>query len=173
MFKQSIFNTFVFGVFTVILLTLTQCSQKAASDLPKDILGIGIGMNKENTEQRLREIGKFMRNDGKRDQVWLLNDNPNFGYLAIGFDKNNRVNYVTAIAKPRDGQPVFFKNVGDLNKAKLEVAGPNHRYTWDVAADGSNAGYQVIAQGASTESLSLFTLHRPNNPEDKDEENKE
>jgi len=174
MLNKTVLKTLSFGIGLVLILTMTQCTGKIAPALPKDILGISVGMNKENAEQRLREIGKFMRDEGSREQVWSLSNNPNFGYLAVGYDENNQVRYVTAITKPQDGQPVFFKDVGDLTTAKRDVAGPNHRYIWEVAASENNSGYLIIAQGVNAEFLSLYTLSRPNNPgqeKDKEKEN--
>lgn len=171
MFKQkNAGKTLVSSILLGILLTATQCAVKtAAPSLPKDILGVGIGMTRENAEQRLREIGKFVRDEDKAQQVWLLNNNPNFGHVAIGYDRNNQVRYITAIAKPKDGQPLFFKDVGDLTAAKHDVAGPNHRYAWEVAANENNSGYTVIAQGLNPDFLSLYTLSKPSNPQQKDE----
>lgn len=169
---KNVVKALFLGIFVVVLLTLMQCATKNASvaSLPKDILGISVGMSKENAEQHLREIGKFMREESKRQQVWILNNNLSFGYIALGYDENNQVRYVTAIAKPKDGKPMFFKDIGDLSAAKEEIAGPNYRYTWQVPANENNSGYAVTAQGANAEFLSLYTLSKPNSSEKESEE---
>ncbi len=136
-------------------------------------MGVSVGMNKESVEARLRSIGKFLRDDGKGEQVWLVNDNPSFGHVAIGYDENDQIRYITAIAKITGGQPMLFSDVGDLTTARQEIAGPNRRYTWEIAANGSNSGYQVIAQGVGGEAVSLYTLSRPISPNQKTDENKE
>lgn len=170
MFNGTILNAFKSSILVVIVLTMTQCVGKTTSELPKDILGISIGMSKENADRRLREIGKFIREEGKRQQVWMLNDNPNLGHIAIGYSENNQVRYVTAFAKPRDGQPLPYKNVGDLSAAKEEIAGPNRRYIWQVPAQGDTPGYSVIARGGNAEFLSSYTLSKSNVSGEKSEE---
>lgn len=141
-------------------MTVTQCASKTAPDLPKDILGINIGMNKEDAEQRLREIGKFERADRKRQQVWSLRNNPHFVYLSIGYDENDQVRYVTAIAKPKGGQPMRYSDVGDISTAKKEIVEPNYRYIWQVPANENALSYHVIVQGTQPEVLSLYTLSK-------------
>lgn len=149
------------------------CLTKPAPNLPKDILGVYVGMNREDAERHLRETAKFNREDGQSEQLWSLSGNPNFDYLAIGYDRDKQVRYVTAIAKPKDGKPVFFKDVGDLTTAKKEVVGLHHRYGWEVAASEKQPAYTVVAQGDNAESLSLYTLTKPSNPEEQEEEEQE
>ena len=169
MLIKTILKTLGFGIAVALIATTTQCARNTVSteNLPEDIFGISVGMNRENAGQHLREIGKMVREDSKVEQVWLLND-PKFSHLAIGYDEEEQVRYVTAIARSKDGQPAFFRDVGDLAKAKLEVAGPNRRYTW--SAGEKKSGYLVIAQGTNADVLSLFTLSKLNNPAGRVEE---
>lgn len=160
MFNKNILNALGLSICIVILLTMTQCAGRTVSDLPKDILGISVGMNKESVERRLREIGKLEREEPKRQQVWSLRNDPSYAYLAVGYDENNLLNYVTAIAKPRDGQAVRYTDVGDLSTAKKEVFEPNHRYIWEVPANGDAPAYLVTVQGTTPEVLSLYTLSK-------------
>jgi len=44
-----------------ILLMMTECNVKTASNLPKDILGVSIGMSKTEVEQHLGEVGQLER----------------------------------------------------------------------------------------------------------------
>lgn len=157
---------------SALIVSAAACS-KPAPDLPKDILGVRVGMNKADADRHLRETAKFNREDDQSEQLWSLSGNPNFDYLAIGYDRDKQVRYVTAIAKSKDGKPVLFNDVGDLTKAKKEVVGLHHRYTWEIAASEKQPAYLVIAQGGNAESLSLYTLTKPRNPEEQEEEEQE
>lgn len=87
---------------------------KANPDLSHDILGISVGINKDDAERHLKETGKLIREDETRQQVWVLKENPTFGHLGIGYDRENRVEFVTAFAKTEDGKPMKYEEVGDL-----------------------------------------------------------
>lgn len=169
-YGKNIRGRFRLLVILFALVVSASACAKPAANLPKDILGVSVGMSKDDAERRLREIAKFMREDGGREQVWSLNNNPNFDYLAVGYDKEKLVRYVTAIVKPKDAQPFFFKDVGDLTKAKKEVTGPNYRYSWEIAANGKQPAYTVIAQGANADSLSLYSLKKPDSPKRKEDD---
>lgn len=164
------------GVFAVILLlfVLTECAFKknvSESALPKDILGINVGLSKDEAEKRLNQIGQMQREEQNRQQVWLLKKDAHYGYLALGYGEDNRVNYVAAIAKPKGGEPVFYKNIGDLSAAKREITGPNYRYTWTVSDEPDESDLYVIAQGKNAEFLSLLTISKSLKPESEVEEN--
>lgn len=160
------------SVFIVFLLVTTQCAPNSAaiSDLPDNILGIKLGMNRKDAENRLKEIGKFSRDEAKNQQIWSLNDDPHFGYLTLGYDKENQVRYVAAIAKPKGGKLMRFDEVGNLKAAKEEVVGSFHRYIWEVPARDENSSYSVIAQGNTSDYLSMFTLTKPQEKDDEEEE---
>jgi hypothetical protein len=62
-------------IFVVVLLLTTQCATKTvpAPNLPKDILGISVGMSKADAQKRLEEIAQFEREDVIfRDQIILI-----------------------------------------------------------------------------------------------------
>lgn len=170
--KKLTDKTLKASVFVVVLLITIQCASKSASapDLPDNILGIKLGMNKEDAEKHLKEIGKFSRDEAKRQQIWSLNNDPHFGYLALGYDKENQVRYVAAFAKPKGGKLMRFDEVGGLKLAKEEIVGEFHRYTWEVPAQKENSSYSVIAQGNNLDYLSMFTLAKPQNKGDEEEE---
>ena len=51
----------------------------------------------------LEEIGKFVRNERKWQQVWAVRD-PSFSDLIVGSDAEDRLRYVTAVAR-EDEEP--------------------------------------------------------------------
>lgn len=126
-------------------------------------------MDKADAQRHLKEIGKLIREDEKRQEVWVLKENPTFGHLGIGYDRENRVQFVTAFAKPKDGQPMKYEEVGDLTAAKKETVGAYNRYIWDVST-GKDEGYSVTAEGGEADHLSMLTISKPNNGEDEEEE---
>lgn len=168
---------FGFLLLLPLVLAFGDCARKGASaDLPKDILGVGVGMSKEDAEHRLREIGKFSRDDVKNQQLWFVRDDPHFGSLAVGYDKENRVRYVAGIAKVKGGELMRFSQVGDVKSAKAEIVGPNHKYVWDVPAANSKPAQTIIAQGNNADYLSMLTLAGSSageNEEDEEEERRE
>lgn len=153
-------KTLKLSVFVVVLLITMQCATKSApaTDLPDNILGIKLGMTEQESKSRLEKVGEFVRADGQgSEQVWTINKDPRFSSLAIGFDKEKRVRYVTAFAQ-NTKERVRYSEVGDLSKAKKEVTKPHHRYTWTVeAADGKPARI-ISIYGADPEFLSMYSL---------------
>lgn len=163
---------FLLIILVILPLFVLQCGgTKANHDLPHDILGITVGMSKGDAQRHLKEIGKLIREDEKRQEVWVLKENPTFGHLGIGYDNENRVQFVTAFAKPSDGQPMRFDEVGNLATAKKESAGGYNRYIWDVST-GENTGYSVTAQGGNADHLSMLTISKPENGGDEKEEDR-
>jgi len=76
-----------------------QCSAKIAPNLPKDILGISVGMNKADAQRRLEEIATFESEGRKVGQLWRLKNDPHFSSVAVDYDKENRVRFVTAFVE--------------------------------------------------------------------------
>ncbi len=161
----------VFSCLIVLSLVFLQCGgTKPINILPSDILGISPGMSKDDAVRHLKEIGKLSREEEKQQEVWSLKDNPAYGYLAVGYDRENQVRYITAFAKPKDGQAKRFDEIGDLKQAKAEVAGANHRYIWEVPPQDGISEYSVIAQGNNADHLSMLTITKPRSNEEEEEE---
>lgn len=141
-----------------VSLIVMQCATKTAPTLPKDILGVSVGMPREDAVKRLRQVGKYQRNESNRTEIWLLIKDPSFGHLIIKFNEEEKVDYVSVIAKVKDAQPVRYDTVGDLGQAKQESVGAFHRYIWEVPAQGNDSAYFATAQGNDAENLSIYTL---------------
>lgn len=147
----------------VILLTIMQCSAKIAPDLPKDILGISIGMSKTDTEQRLKEIATFESGGRKVGQLWRLKDDPHFSSIAVDYDKENQVRFVTAfVEKTTVKEKIRFTEVGDLTKAKAEIVEPHYRYIWEVPAESDKAAYFVNLYGDNPKFVETYSLAKKN-----------
>jgi hypothetical protein len=182
-FPKRLGNSFIRQIVIALCLfvtsaMLTQCAKRAESELnlPGDILGISVGMSAGDAQKHLKEIAKLVRIEKKRQEVWELRNDARFGYLAVGYDKENRVRYVTAIAKPRDAVLVNYSEIADLSAAKQEIVEPNRRYTWQAEARDGRPAYAVIVQGTAPNSLSMYThtiVSKEPELEDEEEERKE
>jgi hypothetical protein len=61
----------------------------------RDILGLHVNMAKPEVIKRLEQIGKFVRDERKRQQVWEVRDET-FSHVVVGFDAGDVLRYVTA-----------------------------------------------------------------------------
>lgn len=158
-FKTAFRSVIKLCLLLLLPLITTQCSAKKTPELPRDILGISLGMNKDDAVRQLNQISKFENAEGKSGELWRLNNDPRFSHLAVGFDKENKVRYVTALVdKATVKERVRFSSIGDLTAAKKEVLEPHHRYIWQVPASGENSAYFVILNGSDADFLSIYSL---------------
>jgi len=158
-----------------LLLTLVvfaaACAKPAAPNLPKDILGISVGMSRENAEPRLRQIAEFERDEGKRQQIWRLKNDANFSRMAVGYGDEQQIRYVTGfVGKEAPKERLRFDGIGDLATATKEVIAPHHRYIWEVAGNGDKPAYLVNAYGMEPEFLTMLTLTKKTSPGETEEE---
>ena len=158
-----------FGQFALVLcicitvVAMAQCAKHSQSAInpTRDILGISVGMNKQDATRRLEEIAVFERDERKRQQVWKMKDASRYSHVAIGYDEKNQIRYITAfVDKALAKERIRFADLGDLSKAKKEITEPHHRYTWEVPAIEDKPGYFVIAYGSEPEFLSSCSLNK-------------
>ena len=142
------------------------CSSSSKTQPSSDILGIRIGMSKEDTIKRLQEIGKLDREERKQQEIWTLNNDPHYSHLILAFDKEKQdVRYITAKAL-ENGSRVRYSDVLDISKAKLVTSPNNYKYIQEVQASGPTPGYSRIASGTSADYLNYFSLKELNLPEE-------
>jgi hypothetical protein len=160
---KSIGNMLGLVVFIVTLLSITQCASKTAPtpNLPKDILGISVGMSKADAQKRLEEIAQFESEDRKTGQLWRLKNNPQFNNLAVGYDRDNKIRFVTALVeKTTAKERMRFTDVGDLASAEKQITEPHYRYFWDVPAIEDKPPYRIFAYGSEPEFLTIYSLSK-------------
>lgn len=141
------------------MLAGIQCATKPAVEPPKDILGISMGMAKADAQKRLEEIAVFERDDRRQQQVWKLKDDSRYSNLALGYDKNDQIRYITVFASSAENR-IRFSEVGDLSAAKEEITKPHYKYTWTVPESERNPAYVVTAYGTEPEFLLSYSLMR-------------
>lgn len=130
------------------------------------ILGVKLGMKEEAVRKLLQKIGKQQKEEkkeeeeeGGEEEIWILTNNPNYASLIVGFDRKHLVRYVTVFSVKK-GSNVSYSAIGNVKEAKFESNPSNYRYTWDVAANGKNPRYLVIARGTDSKFLSSLSIKR-------------
>jgi hypothetical protein len=151
----------------IAIAPIIQCAKNtggaSAANLPGDILGINIGMNKADAVRRLEEVAVFERDERKRQQVWRTKDEARFSHVAVGYDEKERVRYITAfVDKAKATERLRFSDIGDLSAAKKEIVEPHQRYIWDVPAKDGKPAYMIVANGDEPELVSIYSLSRAN-----------
>lgn len=134
----------------------------AGRSLQDNVMGLRLGMSRENVHRRLQKIGTLEREERGRQEVWSLAREPRFASVLVGFDGNFKVRYVTAIA--RDGGPrMRYSELAPIKDAHAENAhGAYTRYTWEAKPGRKSAGYFLIAEGRDPEYLKSFSIKRHN-----------
>lgn len=149
-------SVLVVGVLLGTMIGCTSGNSAERAGLPDDIRGIRLNMPKKDALKRLEEIARSKQEVKKNQQVWMLKDDPNFSHIMVGYDKEDKVKYVTTTVEKKYlnvKEPVKFAEIGDLSTAKKETVEKIHKYMWDVEADSSNPAYRVSTYGESGDRL--------------------
>jgi hypothetical protein len=160
------------GLIVLLALSLISCAVKSANRLPDNILGISIGMNRADVQNHLKEIAEFERDDRKQQQIWRLKTDPCYSHVALGFDKNGQVRYITVFAD-KSKERTRFSDIGDLSAAKKEILEPHRKFIWEIGATGENPAYFVEAYGNEQDFLTSYSLSKKiaaAQPEEEEEE---
>ncbi len=148
----------------VALFCATQNTGRAESDpeVSREILGIRLGMTKGEADARLREIGKLLRVERQRQEVWDVRD-PNYSHVVIGFEKDGELRFVTAIAREgSEAKRVRYDAVGPLSAAK-QAGKPelkNFYFQWELPAKERGPQALVSARGTDAEFLQILSIKR-------------
>lgn len=145
-------------------LSLLAMLTSTTSAAPRsDVLGLRLEMSKEVVHQRLAKVGRFEREERGRQEVWTLVNDPQFTSLFVGYDREYKVRYVTAIARGEGSRRMRYSEVAPLKDARAENAnGVYRRYTWEFKSSAKRAGYFLIAEGRDPEYLKSFSIKRHN-----------
>lgn len=145
----------------------------AETKLQRDILGIRLSMTKTETDIRLKEIGKFVRPERKRQEVWEVN-HPSFSHIIIGFEKEtDQLRYVTAIARKGDeAKRVPYGEIGPTDTARQagDVKIKNFNYQWELPPEERQPQTLVVARGRDPEFLTAWSLKRISEGQSKERE---
>ena len=132
----------------------------AAAEPQPEVLGIRLGMSREEAHARLSKMGRLEKEERKQQEIWSLAGDERFSHLIVGFEKESlRVRYVTAKARAA-GKPVRYAEVFDLKGARQTVAPPRYEYTREVAASGAQPRYAVLLLGSNPETLTYYSIKK-------------
>jgi hypothetical protein len=136
----------------------------AAPGRPRpEIMGIVLDMNRDSAQARLKSIGSLEKEDRKRQEVWAIKD-PRISHLLVGYDADNHVRYVTAIARTT-GPRIRYQELAELKSAQHSVAQGNHKFTWEVAARRGRDAFLIIARGHDPQYLDSYSVKKKDQEE--------
>jgi hypothetical protein len=130
----------------------------AAGRLKPQIMGIELSMSREAARVRLQTLGSLEREDRKRQEVWAIRD-PRISHLLVGYDAENRVRYVTALARTGANR-IRYDEVADPKRAQRQEAQGNYRFTWEVEERRGQFAYVVIAHGRDPQYLESYSVKK-------------
>ncbi len=142
----------IFGA--ALLVTAVSASGKS---LPSDVLGLRLQMSQKIVHERLGKLGRLEREERGRQEVWTLLNEPHFASLIVGYDRDYKVRYVTAIAR-KGGSPMRYSDVAPLKDAYAENTVATYRYTWEVKPSRKNPGHFLILTGRDPQYLTSLSI---------------
>lgn len=142
-----------------LLIVITFFAPTCSSGGPStELLGLRVGMDKSIARSRLNEISNFIKNEGRNQEIWKLNDSSRFDSVAVGY-REDKIRYVTAFVNKEEAtEQVAFSSIGNIRKAKAEIMEPHYRYIWDVPASGAESACSVVAYGDNPNFLTIYTV---------------
>ena len=150
-------------IFFAAILSFLLCTVSLLAKEPaRDVLGIHLAMSREQALKRLAEIGEFVRHERKRQEVWSVRDET-FSHVIVGFDQNEMIRYVTAVARAdEEARRLPYSAVGALEKAKQagDVAIKNFNYQWEISPLDGGPAMIAMARGRDPEFLDTLALKR-------------
>lgn len=151
--------------FAGLLVAVVAFATAAEAKRRPEIMGISLSMNREAALARLKAIGRLEKEERKRQEVWAVND-PRVSHLLVGYDTENRVRYVTAIARA-GGPRIRYQEVVDTKHAQRSNNQGNYKFTLEVDARRGQFAYITIAHGRDPQFLDSYSLKRidPNEKE--------
>ena len=143
----------------LLAILLLSANLWCATKVPRpEILGIGLGMTYQEAHAKLTRIGEF-KNQDEDQEVWTLHSDPHYQTLIVGFDRERRVRYVTALANPR-GEAVDYSDLGDVRTATSSGGPGNLVFTWKSQNQKKHIDYLAIARGSDPHRLLSYSVKR-------------
>ncbi len=146
-----------------LLLVIGVLVSAAAARPRPEIMGISLEMNRDNARARLKSIGSLEKEDRKRQEVWAVKDS-RISHLLVGYDADNRVRYVTAIART-DGPKIRYQEIADLKSAKSSHTSGNHKFTWEIEERRGKEAFILIARGHDPKYLDSYSVKKADQEE--------
>lgn len=141
-----------------LLLLAAACSKSAA---PKpEILGVRLGMSREEAHARLRTLGQLEKEERRQQEVWRLTGDSGYTHLMVAYNKEyTSVRYVTAVANEQ-GRRIRYEDVINPGGARLESTQASRSYTQDVPARADQPAFVIKAIGTDPTYLKYYSVER-------------
>jgi hypothetical protein len=147
-------------VITVCCLLLLAAACATSSEPKPEILGVRLGMSREEAHARLQEIGKLEKEERKQQEVWRLEGDPSYSHLMVAYNKEyTSVRYVTAVANEQ-GRRVSYADVINIGSARLESSQSSRTYTQETPARADQPSFITKAIGADPTYLKYYSVER-------------
>lgn len=141
-----------------LLLLGTACSDTSA---PRpEILGVRLGMHRDEAHARLQQIGKLEKQERRQQEVWRLEGDPSYSHLMVAYDREGAsVRYVTAVADEQ-GRRVPYAEVINVGGARLDSAQASRTYTQELPEGFGRPGFVARATGTDPTYLKYYSVKR-------------
>ena len=142
-----------------LLLFAAACSRASREPRP-EILGVRLGMNRDEARARLQSIGRLEKEERRQQEVWRLDNDASYSHLIVAYDKGYAaVRYVTAVAGEQ-GRRVRYAEVIERGRAREDVTPATRTYTQEVAARDGRPAFVAKAIGSDAESLKYYSVEK-------------
>jgi hypothetical protein len=139
-----------------LLLLATACATSA--EPRPEILGVRLGMSREEAHARLKDLGKLEKEERRQQEVWSLTNDPGYSHLMVAYNKDyTSVRYVTAVANEQ-GRRIRYADVIDLADARMESTPVNRTYTQRIPAGADRPGFIVKVIGDDATYLKYYSV---------------
>lgn len=141
------------------LLLLASGCGRAVTPRP-EILGVRLGMSREEAHARLQTIGRLEKEERRQQEVWRLTSDPAYSHLMVAYNKEyTSVRYITAVANEA-GQRTRYADVINLGAARSENTQASRTYTQNVPARDNQPGFITKAIGTDPTYLKYYSIER-------------
>jgi hypothetical protein len=125
-----------------------------------EILGVRLGMSREEAHARLRNIGQLEKEERRQQEVWRLTGDASYSHLMVAYNKEyTSVRYITAVANEQ-GSRIRYADVINPGVARLESTQASRTYTQDVPAHTGQPGFITKAIGTDPTYLKYYSVER-------------
>lgn len=134
----------------------------ASKSVRSDVHGIRLGMTSAVVHKRLEKIGRKERDERKRQEVWVLKNDPQYSHIIVGFDTDMKLRYATALARKDDAaRHVAYSEIGDVKRAAERQTLPNnYQYIWKIVQQRNEPEGIVVVRGTNQEHLASFSIKK-------------
>jgi len=145
-----------------LLLVISALVSAAPARPRPEILGISLDMKRDVALVRLKSIGSLEREARKKQEVWAVKD-ARISHLLVGYDMDDRVRYVTAIART-DGPRIGYHEIANVKSAQRSDTPGNHKLTWEIE-ERRGESFILIARGHDAQFLDSYSVKKKDQEE--------